>query len=142
MFTGDQFGQILASLLFCTVPMDLIDAKVRVSTIGQTDGGGGPADFFHRDDMFQIPHACPAVLRCDRHAQKADGAELQPEIRGEIVVPVDRGGPWGDFIRGKRLHLVAQHRGGFAKVEIQTAHLVGHLNRSIGVAPSGGLPRL
>ena len=53
---GYQFRQILSALIVVAVAPDLVDAEIGMRAVGQPDRGRGPADFFHGDDVFEIPH--------------------------------------------------------------------------------------
>src|SRR3546814_17477455 len=73
MLAADQLGEIFRFLIGIAPAADLVDAKVRVRAIGETDRGRRPRHFLHRDDMFEIAEAKPAELFLD-------GDAVQPEV--------------------------------------------------------------
>ena len=119
VFAADQFGQVFAFLFFGAVAVNLVHAQVGVGAVRKANGGGGPADFFHGDDVGQVAHVGTAVLLLHGNTQQAHVAELTPEIHGELVVPVDVGGPGRDFCGGEAVDLLAEHVEGFTKAEIE-----------------------
>jgi hypothetical protein len=104
--------------------MDLIHAQIGVGAVGQSDRSRCPRNFLHHDDMRQITHIDATVLLADGHAEQPQIAELLPQIGGELVVPIDLVGPWGDFFLGEGAYRIAQHVEGFAPVEFQA--MEGH----------------
>ena len=51
VFARNQTRQVLCLLFSRAVQLDLIDAKVRVGTVGQRHRGRGPRDLFDSDSM-------------------------------------------------------------------------------------------
>ena len=119
MLAGNELGQIAGFLFGAAVAVNLIHAQVGVGAIGQADGGGGPREFLHDDDMGEVAHVDAAVLLVDSHADQSQITELGPQIGGKPIVAIDLGGPRSDFLLGEGAHRIAQHVDGFAQIEIQ-----------------------
>src|SRR3546814_9830475 len=79
MLAADQLGEIFRFLIGIAPAADLVDAKVRVRAIGETDRGRRPRHFLHRDDMFEIAEAKPAELFLDGDAVQPEVAHLRSE---------------------------------------------------------------
>ena len=75
--------------------------------------------------MFQITHACAAVVFLDGNAEYAEIAKLAPQVHREGIVAIDRRRTWCDFNGGKVLHRAAQHVGRLPEVEVQSGKPVG-----------------
>ena len=80
MLARDELRQILVLLRRIAIAPYLIDAQVRVRTIGQPDGRGCAADFLHDDHVRKIAHRRAAEFFFDRDPEKAEVAHLAPEI--------------------------------------------------------------
>src|SRR5471030_88658 len=119
ILAGQQAGQVFLLLRCVAVAVDLVHAQVGVGAVGQADRRPCAADFLHRDDVREIAHAGAAVFFADGDAEQADGAELAPQVGGELVCAVDLGGAWRNLARGKIAHRVAQHVDVYAEVEWQ-----------------------
>ena len=61
--------------------------------------------------MIEVAHPGAAVFLWGGDAEHAEIAELAPEIGGEVVVAVDRGGAGSDFVSGEAGDLVAERVG-------------------------------
>ncbi len=79
--------------------------------------------------MLDIAHAGTPIFLTHGHAEQAHIAHLAPEVGGELVGTVDLRRPGCDLGRRKIGHAVAQHIGGFTKVEIERARGVGEHGR-------------
>src|SRR5215470_13187474 len=90
--------------------------------------------------MLEIAEPGAAPLLLDRDAVRAELAELRPEIARKGVAAIDLVGARGDLVGGEVTHAVAQHVGGLAQAEIETADVVhAHEGRSL---QGGADPRL
>src|SRR3546814_19912618 len=93
-----------------TLFRSLVDAKVRVRAIGETDRGRRPRHLLHRDDMFEIAEAKPAELFLDGDAVQPEVAHLRPYlVAREPVVGVGLGGERRDLLVGEEGGRVAEH---------------------------------
>ncbi len=115
-----QLRQISLLLLGAPVAMDLVHAEVGMRAIGQPDRSRRPADLLHRHHMLQIPHRRPAILLPDGNPEHPELPELRPQGRGEQVVPIDGGRLRRNLRSRKGPHLITQHVGGLAEVEIES----------------------
>ena len=57
--------------------------------VRKPDRGRAARDLLHRDDVREVAHRRAAVLFLDRDAEQAEGAELAPQVGGELVRLVD-----------------------------------------------------
>ncbi len=71
MLTRDQLRQMALALGFGAVQAELVDAQVRVGTVGQPHRSRGTADLFHGDDVGEIAHARPTDLLGHSEAEQA-----------------------------------------------------------------------
>ncbi len=74
--------------------------------------------------MLEIAHAGAAVFFLNGDPEHAEIAELAPQVGGERVVLIDRGGARCDLIGGEELDGGTQHVGGFAEVEVEAGQAV------------------
>ena len=127
MLAGNQFRQIAALLIVIAVAADLIDAKIGMRAIGQTDGSRGPADLLHGDAMGEIAKARAAIIFLDRDAVQTESAHRGPQIDRKIIGAIDFGRARRDFGRCKGAHGIAQHvqLGTEGKVEAGILHGCG-----------------
>jgi hypothetical protein len=87
--------------------------------VGQSNRGRGSADFFDRDNMFQIAKAKAAISRINGYAMQAEFAHGGPKrIPREPVIRVDFGRERRDFVGCKTLRRFADHVGIIAKGKI------------------------
>jgi hypothetical protein len=91
--------------------------------VAQAYRGRGAADFFHRDDMSEIPHFGAAIGLGDGNAEQTHFTELGPELVGELVAAIDFGRQRRDFGLREILHRVAQHVDGFTEIEVEGGNM-------------------
>src|SRR5690606_37138986 len=104
VLAAHQLGQVLALLLFGAVAVNLVDAQVGVGAVGQTNRGGGAADFLHGNHVCQVAHPGSAVFFFHGNTQQAHIAKLPPQVHGELVVTIDFRGAGGDFGCSETVH--------------------------------------
>ena len=110
-------------LCVCAIALDLIDAQVAVCAVTQTHRSAGTADFFHRNHVREVAHACSAVLFTHRDAQHAKRAHFLPQVGGEQVVFVNVCGARCDFTLRKVAYRVAQRVNVFAELKVQAGQV-------------------
>jgi hypothetical protein len=135
----DQHRQVLLLLLLIAVAPDLVDAEVRMGTVGEPDRGRCTADLLHGHHVLEVAHAGAAVLVLDGDAEQAHVAELAPQVGRELVVDVDRRGTRRDLVAGESVHRIAKHVGGLAEVEVQRREVT---HRVLRLPCRGGRPWL
>jgi hypothetical protein len=84
--------------------------------------------------MFQIAHAGAAMVFVNGNAKHAEITEFPPKISGEFIGLVYFCRARRDFISGKACHLISQHIGGLAKVEIKPRKAVWNIGHAQPVA--------
>ena len=119
MLARDQLRQVFALLRLAAVAPDLVDAEVRMRTVGEADRSRGAAHFLHRDAMRQIAHAGAAVFFLDGDPVQAECPHFRPQLDREAVGPVDLGGERGDAVLGKAAHRRPQHVDLGAEVKVE-----------------------
>ena len=123
VFAGDQLGQVFLALGPGAVAADLIDAKVGVGAVGETDRSRCPRNFFERDDVGKVAQIGAAVFLAGGHAEQAHVSEFFPEVGREFVGAVDFGSTWRDLGVGKRLHRITQQVDVFAEAEVEAGNV-------------------
>ena len=89
MLAGDQLGQIAPLLRVVAVAGDLVDAEIGMRAIGEADRGRGARNLLHRDAMFEIAKAKPAIFLRRGDPVQAERAHLRPEVAREKIVAID-----------------------------------------------------
>ena len=93
-----------------------------MGAVGQAHRTGGPADFFHRDDVRQVAELGTAELALDRDAEQPEFAELRPEVTRKLVVLVDGRRAGRDAIGCEAAHGLAQQVQVLAMTKIKFEH--------------------
>src|SRR5208282_3285360 len=119
MLARDQFRQIVLLLLGIAVAPDLVDAKVRMRSVGQADGARSARDLLHGDTMGEIAEPRAAPFLFDRDSKKAERPELRPKLARKAVRAVDFGGVRRNLILRKVDDRITQHADIAAEVEIK-----------------------
>lgn len=119
VLAAHQFWQVFLFLFFGAVAVNLVHTQVGVGTVGEANGGGSTADFFHGDHVGEVAHVGAAVLFFHGDTQQAHVAHFPPQVHGEFVVTIDFLGARRDFCSGKAVDLLAEHIEGFAEAEVE-----------------------
>ena len=75
--------------------------------------------------MFEIAEAGPAPFLLDGDPMHAELAQLGPQIARKRIAAVDLLGARRDPVGSKAAHALAQHVGGLAEAEVESALAVG-----------------
>src|SRR5207248_2059485 len=86
------------------------------------------AHLLHRNAVLQVAQPGAAVFFLHGDPEKAQFAQLRPEMAREFVRAVDFVGQWRNFVAAETPHRIAQEVRGVAKPEIE---------RRIGVTNHG-----
>ncbi len=119
VLAADELRQVFLFLFFGAVAVNLVHTQVGVGTVGEANGGGSTADFFHGDDVRQVAHVGAAVFFAHGDTQQAHVAHFPPQVHGELVVAVNFLGARCDFGSSKAVDLLAEHIEGFAEAEVE-----------------------
>src|ERR1700676_2259176 len=138
MLARDQFWEIFPFLRLVAVTADLVDAKVGMRAIGQTDRSGSAGNLLDRDAVLEIAQPRAAIFFFDGNPVQAERTDFRPEVPRELIALVDRISPRRDLIAGEILHGLADRVRGFAEIEVEHPLRVGNHGR----AASGQIGRL
>src|ERR1700691_6749017 len=116
MFSGNQLGQIFPLLRVVAVTPQLIDAKIGMRAVGQTDRCRCARNFLDRNAVLEIAQSRAAILLLDGDPVQAERAEFWPQIARELIALVDFSGTRGDLIGGEIMDGLANRIRGFTEI--------------------------
>src|SRR5579864_8428509 len=133
-FAGNELRQVFLLLRLGAVAPDLVDAKIRVRAVRESNRRRCARNLLHRDDVRQIAESCTAVRFIDGDAEQPHVAELSPQVGGEHVLAVDARGARRDFVRRELSYRRAQQIDRLAEIEVE--------RRNVDHVAWSGLPRI
>ena len=80
VLSRNQFRQILLLLRFVAISDDLVDAQVRVCTVGESNTSSDSTHFLHDKSMRKVAHVSTSVLLGSGDAVEAHFTALEPEL--------------------------------------------------------------
>ena len=98
---GEQVGQVLLLLFFCTEVEDRPAAQRSVSRDDNAGGCANSGEFFHSDRIRDVVGTCSAVFSGEGNAHHTELSHLFDIFLGESVFLIDVSSDGFDFGKGK-----------------------------------------